>query len=246
MSETPDKPFLPGGNEAASGYRHWLSRNAWRFVLLFAGVLAPLAVFAVLADEVHELEAVYFDAPLLWRLHGWHGPALDQVVVVITRLGYEWFLIPADVVIVSLLLARRRWREGGFAAIAMLGSALLNMASKQFFQRDRPSLWESIAPESTYSFPSGHAMGSMTFACVVVLLAWNTRWRLPVALLASSFAIMVSVSRVYLGVHYPSDILAGWCAALAWVTGCYLMMFRHRHPWRQRRTTGDGEDVNET
>ena len=234
MSETPDKPgMLAGPEEEAAGVRHWLSRNAWRFVLLFAGVLLPLAVFVELADEVHEFEAFHFDAPLLWRLHGWHGPVLDQVVVIITRLGYEWFLIPADVVIVAALLWFKRWREAAFAAFGFVGSALLNMGSKQFFQRDRPSLWESIAPESTYSFPSGHAMGSMTFACVAVLLAWNTRWRWPVAVLAPLFAVLVSVSRVYLGVHYPSDILAGWCAALVWVVGCYLVMFRQRRPWRR-------------
>lgn len=119
-------------------------------------------------------------------------------------------------------------------AVSFVGSALLNMGSKHFFQRQRPSLWESIAPESTFSFPSGHAMGSMTLAVTLVLLAWNTRWRWPVLLLAPAFSLLVSVSRVYLGVHYPSDILAGWCAALVWVVGCYLVMFSRRHPWRRQ------------
>ena len=242
MSAAPEDKTAGARDEQASGVRRYLSRNAWRFVLLFAGVLLPLALFVSLADEVHEFESFHFDGPLLWRMHGWHGPVLDQVVVIVTRLGYEWFLIPADVVIVTALLWRRRWREASFTAISLVGSALLNMSSKQFFQRDRPSLWESIAPESTYSFPSGHAMGSMTFACVVVLLSWNTRWRWPVALVAPLFAVLVSVSRIYLGVHYPSDILAGWCAALVWVVGCYLVMFRTRHPFASNRA----RDVNES
>jgi len=234
MSEAPDKPAILAVPEEAAGFRRWLSRNAWRFALLFAGVLVPLAGFVALADEVHEFEAIHFDAPLLWRMHGLHQPLLDQAMVLVTRLGYGWLLIPADVLIVVALLWRRRWREATFASVAFVGSALLNMGSKQFFQRDRPGLWESIAPESTYSFPSGHAMGTMTFACVVALLAWNTRWRWPVAGLAGAFVLLVGVSRIYLGVHYPSDILAGWCAALAWVVGCYLVMFRHRAPWRRR------------
>lgn len=232
MSDTQDKPAAMVGREPAAGFRRWMGHNAWRFVLLFAGVLLPLAGFVALADEVHELEAFYFDAPLLWRMHALHGPGLDAAFVFISRVGYQWGVIPVDILIVLVLAAVRRWREAAFAALSFAGSALLNIASKQFFQRDRPSLWESIAPESTYSFPSGHAMGSMTLAVVVILLAWNTRWRWPVTVAAVMFALLVSLSRVYLGVHYPSDILAGWCAALVWVVGCFLAMFRRRRPWR--------------
>ncbi|MEN5263838.1 phosphatase PAP2 family protein [Stenotrophomonas sp. TWI587] len=234
MSDALDKPAVLAAAEPAAGVRHWMGRNAWRFVLLFVGVLLPLAGFVALADEVHELEAIYFDDLLLWKLHALHSPGLDRFFVLLSKLGYEWFLIPADVLIVGLLAWRKRWREASFVAICFAGSALLNLGSKRFFQRDRPSLWESIAPESTFSFPSGHAMGSMTLAVTLVLLSWNTRWRWPVALSALTFAVLVSVSRMYLGVHYPSDILAGWCAALVWVVGCFLVMFRRRHPWRHR------------
>lgn len=234
MSDALDKPAVLAAAEPAAGVRHWMGRNAWRFVLLFVGVLLPLAGFVALADEVHELEAIYFDDLLLWKLHALHSPGLDRFFVLLSKLGYEWFLIPADVLIVGLLAWRKRWREASFVAICFAGSALLNLGSKRFFQRDRPSLWESIAPESTFSFPSGHAMGSMTLAVTLALLAWNTRWRWPVALPALTFAVLVSISRIYLGVHYPSDILAGWCAALVWVVGCFLVMFRRRHPWRHR------------
>jgi len=234
MSEASDKPAVLAAPEPAAGVRHWMARNAWRFVLLFAGVLLPLAGFVALADEVHELEAFYFDAPLLWKMHDVARPSLDAAFVFISRIGYQWGVIPADILIVAVLLLRRRWREASFAALSFAGSALLNIGSKQFFQRDRPTLWESIAPESTYSFPSGHAMGSMTLAAVLVLLAWNTRWRWPALVFGALFAGSVSLSRIYLGVHYPSDILAGWCAALVWVVGCFLVMFRRRHPWRRR------------
>ncbi len=223
--------------ESPAGFRQWLRGNAWRLALLFVGVLLPLGGFVALADEVHALEPFVFDEPLLLGLRHWASPGLDGFFVWVSRLGYQYGVIPGDIAIVLVLLALRRWREASFAGFGFGGSALLNLGAKHFFRRDRPSLWESIAPESTYSFPSGHAMGSMTLTAVVIALAWRTRWRWPVALAAGAFALLVSVSRVYLGVHYPSDILGGWCAALAWVVGLYLVMFRSAHRPRWRRTS---------
>ncbi|HEU4665623.1 MAG TPA: phosphatase PAP2 family protein, partial [Dokdonella sp.] len=83
-----------------------------------------------------------------------------------------------------------------------------------------------------YSFPSGHAMGSMTLACVLVLLCWWTRLRWPVLAAAAVLVVLVGASRIYLGVHYPSDILAGWAAAIAWTHAVYGMVFRGGiRPW---------------
>ncbi|WP_225583202.1 phosphatase PAP2 family protein [Pseudoxanthomonas sp. PXM02] len=210
-----------------------LREHGGRLILLFLCLLAPLWVFVELADEVHELEVFYFDDPLLWRAHAMAGPALDRFFIFISAIGYQWGVVPVDIALTMGLLIARRWREATFAGVSFAGSALLNMATKQFFQRDRPSLWESIAPEHTFSFPSGHAMGSATLAMVVVLLCWHTRWRWLAVALAGSFALLVGVSRIYLGVHYPSDILGGFAAGLAWVSGVYLVLYRVRgRPWR--------------
>jgi len=182
----------------------------------------------MLAEEIHEAEALHFDDALLWRMRGLASPPLDAFFVLVSKLGYQWGVIPLDVLVVALLAWQRHWRNALFAATAFVGSAVLNLGSKQLFQRERPSLWESIAPESTFSFPSGHAMGSMTLAATVVFLAWPTRWRRPALLAAALFVPLVGLSRVHLGVHYPSDILGGWCAALVWVCGVHALMFRRR------------------
>lgn len=209
-----------------------LRGNLGLLALLFAGLLLPLWVFAELADEVHELEAMVFDDALLLWLQGLAGPRLDAFFVFVSQIGYAWGVIPVDIALCVALLLARRWREAVFAIVALSGSALLNLATKAFFQRERPSLWESIAPEATFSFPSGHAMGSMTLAAVLILLAWPTRWRWPVLVLALAFTGLVGLSRLYLGVHYPSDVLAGWAAGVAWTVGVYLVLFRRRRPWR--------------
>lgn len=210
-----------------------LQRRGWRLALLFIGLLLPLWGFGELADEIHDREAIGFDEPILRFARSLASDALDPVVLLITRLGFAHGVIPFGIALV-LALALRRWhREATFAAVALLGSGLLNTATKHLFARERPTLWDSIAPEVTYSFPSGHAMGSATLACVLVFLAWRTPWRWPTLAVALAFTAAVGFSRVYLGVHYPSDILAGWTAASAWTAAVFLVVFRaRRRPWR--------------
>lgn len=209
-----------------------LRQRALRLALLFVGLLLPLWVFAELADEVHELEEFVFDAPLLLHLHAVATPAMDRFFIYVSAAGYQYGVVPIDIALVLVLLVVQRWREALFTGCAFAGSALLNLATKHAFQRDRPSLWESVAPESTFSFPSGHAMGSMTLAMTVVLLAWHTRWRWPAVIAAGLFVLLVGLSRIYLGVHYPSDIIGGWAAGMAWVVGVYLLIYRGGRPWR--------------
>jgi undecaprenyl-diphosphatase len=210
--------------------RYWL-----RLLLLFAGLLLPLWALAELMDEVREADPFPFDDPILLFARDMARDGFDRTFVLFSRLGYEWGVVPFDIFLVTVLALSRRAREGLFAGLALGGSALLNLGTKQLFARDRPALWESIAPEHTFSFPSGHAMGSMTLAWVLLLLSWRTPWRWPVAVIIVGFTVMVGLSRVYLGVHYPSDILAGWTAASVWTVACFFLVFHHhRHPWESQ------------
>ena len=215
----------------AGGYGlRFLRKHAWRMLAWFVCLLLPLWGFAALVGEVHEKEVFPFDAPILTMLHAVATPALDHFFVLMTRLGYLWGVAPLDVVVLMTLVLRRRFRDGLFFGIAVTGSAVLDIVAKNHFARLRPDLWLSITPESTYSFPSGHAMGSATFGVAVILLCWPTRWRWPVTIAGLVFVLLVGVSRVYLGVHYPSDILAGWAAAVAWTFGIYTLVDRKAPP----------------
>jgi undecaprenyl-diphosphatase len=112
-----------------------------------------------------------------------------------------------------------------FFTVAVAGAWSINIMAKLLFQRVRPALWQSPVPEHDYSFPSGHAMLSMAIAGSLIILAWPTCLRWP-ALIGGSIGVLgIGLSRLYLGVHYPSDIIAGWCASLLWVTGVYLILF---------------------
>lgn len=209
-----------------------LRRIGWRTALLFTAILLPLWGFAELGEDVHAAERFVFDDPILLRARAASGPWLDQASLRISWAGYQGVIV-FDALLIVVLLALRRWREATFAGVALVGSALLNLMTKQLFARARPTLWESISPQDTFSFPSGHAMGSMTLVMVLILLAWGTRWRWPVLVPACAFGVAVGLSRIYLGVHYPSDILGGWAAAIAWVVGIYAaVFFGTRRPWK--------------
>lgn len=203
----------------------WLWTHRLRLIILFAGVLIPLWIFGELADEVLERQHFGFDVPILLFLHNHATPLLDQIMLFFSLIGYRFGVVPVDVLVFLFLLQRRRWGDVLFWGIAIGGAALLNLAAKQSFGRVRPDLWLSIAPETTFSFPSGHAMGSMALAAAVVVLTWPTRWRWLALILGILFVLLVGVSRMYLGVHYPSDILAGWAASLAWVIGVSLVLY---------------------
>jgi undecaprenyl-diphosphatase len=113
-----------------------------------------------------------------------------------------------------------------YLALVMAGSAGLNLTAKLLWHRVRPALWEDIPPHSDFSFPSGHATYSLTFVLALILINWGSPKRPWLLALGGLFALAIGVSRVYLGVHFPSDIFGGWLLAIAWAVGLYQLMFR--------------------
>lgn len=219
----------------------FIRRHPWRLLLPFVGVLLPLWAFAGLASELREDGFLFFDIPTMVFLHEWATPRVDAFFSVVSRIGYLWGVVPVNVLILSWLMLRRRYRDGLFFGLAVIGSLAVNLFAKNYFARVRPELWLSIAPEHSYSFPSGHAMGSVSLGVAATLLCWHSRWRWPVFLASSVFIMLVGMSRIYLGVHYPSDILAGWAAAMAWVVAMYHLVAREAP--RPKPADAAGEDL---
>lgn len=200
------------------------ARRGW-LAALFGGILFPLAVFGLLANEVWEREGFGWDNALLLAIHAHATHALDAIMLVVTNATAPLALSPIIGVGVLLLLWRGQRRAAGFMVVATGGSALLNVGAKLLFARARPALWPSVRGETDYSFPSGHAMGSMALVVTVLALLWMTRWRWPALVIGGGFVVLVGISRVYLGAHFPSDVVAGWVAAFAWVTGVRLFWY---------------------
>ena len=174
-------------------------------------------LFGELADDVREQETIFFDAPILEFMRTLHSDWLTMLVTWLTQLGG---VMGATIIVVFGVIML--WRFGQKTSAWMLGvgvagAALINIILKSIFARARPDLWEHLVVETFYSFPSGHAMASSALAFSLILIAWRTRWRWPVVATALIYMLVIGLTRLYLGVHYPSDVLAGWAISLAWV-----------------------------
>lgn len=210
---------------ARSQILSWLRVHRLRLVVLFAFVFAPLFAFGLLAENVLANESFFFDRTILLFLHSQSTAHLDRFMLFFSRIGSGFWVTPIDLLVLVNLAARQRWGDAFFWGLAVGGAALLNVAAKYSFGRARPDFWLSIAPETTFSFPSGHAMQTMALVAALVVLVWPTKTRWPALVLGGSFVLLVGFSRVYLGVHYPSDVVAGWAASLAWVVGLSVVLY---------------------
>ena len=201
-------------------------------LLLLLGGFIPLLIFGDLAEDVWKQGGFPFDVPLLLAIHSTAQPKLDVFVSYLTKLGVFWGVFPAAAMISLLLVIRQRWRALEFLLTASVGSIIINQTVKRLLHRARPHLWVTPAPEFDYGFPSGHAMASMTLVAVLIILSWNSRWRWFVVIIGTLFVLIIGWTRLYLGVHYPSDVLAGWMVALGWTVGVSFLI--NSHPVRRR------------
>ncbi len=185
--------------------------------------LVSAAVFGWLAGAVVLAGGLPWDAPLLKFWHHHATSALDKLAVFLTIVGNTRPMVGLGVLVWLGLLARRQRRAAWVWFASVGGSMVLTQIIKPLVARPRPALWASIRPEHTLSFPSGHAMDTAAIATALVFLVWGSRARGWVWGLAPLFALAVGWARMYLGVHNPSDVLAGWAAAVAWVAAVQLL-----------------------
>lgn len=183
------------------------------------------------------------DARILLRINEWSSPLLDQAMLFVTNFGGYLVVLFATFLITAVLMRTRRLRQAAFVTIGVGGAAAITSILKIIFARDRPELWQVLEYESTYSFPSGHATLSFALAACIVILCRRTKWRWQIASAAVTYVAIIGFSRLYLGVHYPTDILAGWTVAGIWVALTWWAL-RGFATKKQGRTTKQGIDLS--
>lgn len=227
------------GNVRALLRRH----HAESYVLLLFLILAfGLLVFIRLASEVREGETIGFDKWLLLALRRVADPSvpvgpdwLRRTMIDFTALGGTPILTLITTASVGYLLVARRRSTALFLVLAVSGGAITSTVLKLLFVRTRPELVRHLVEVTNASFPSGHAMNSaVTYLTLGALLARTEKSgaiRIYLITLAVSLTLTIGFSRIYLGVHWPSDVVAGWCVGGAWAILCSLIaraLQRHR------------------
>jgi membrane-associated phospholipid phosphatase len=184
--------------------------------------LLILGVVAWLCTEVWEKEAFSLDRSILIWIHQFANPQLDLVMLFFTSLGNPSTVVTIFMITIAWLIMKRRYSDGIRFAIVCVGGVIINQEMKLFFAKPRPELWLRLITDPSFSFPSGHATGSIIiYGFLAYILAKELQYyQRFIYTCASIIIIAIGFSRLYLGVHYPTDIIAGYGIGFLWLTTC--------------------------
>ena len=199
-----------------------------KFTLVLVALAASLlGVFAMIAEEMHEGETLGFDKSVLLAFRSKTGlfeplgpPWLLEVMRDITALGSFTVLGLVTISVAGFLMLTRKRHAAGIVVLSITSGTLVSSLLKWFFARPRPDLVPHATMVYTQSFPSGHAMLSavvyLTLGALLARTQAEPKVKAYLLLLAIALTLVVGISRVYLGVHWPTDVLAGWVGGACW------------------------------
>lgn len=210
--------FIDSGKKRIGAIIALLSFELVTILLLF---FVSIIGFAFLVNRVIRLKDTNFDLSVFNFIRPYISEAMTSFMVFITFFGTHKFLIPANLSLIAyfLFIKRHRWYSIKVPVVA-IGSVSIMLGLKTLFSRVRPTD-PLLAEVKGFSFPSGHAMSAMTFYGLLIYLVYRyinpplLKWSLIVLL--SIFMFLIGISRVYLRVHYPSDVIAGFSMGVIWL-----------------------------
>ncbi|MBI0577054.1 phosphatase PAP2 family protein [Neobacillus cucumis] len=210
------------------------------FIISLVSVIGFGTVSILISDE----KIGHFDSMVISAVQGLETPGLTKVMKLFTFIGSTRVVIILSLVLLFFLYKILYHRLELILFVSVIaGAGILNGVLKQFFQRTRPNLHRLIEI-SGYSFPSGHAMSAFAFYGVLAFLLWrhiSTRIGRTILIIVSCFMILaIGISRIYLGVHYPSDIIGGYFASGFWLTAA-IWVFQFYKEKRYNRKQGYNE-----
>ena len=207
-----------------------------------ATAILALIFFGWLADEALEGDARAFDDATRAAVHQLASPLVTAIMRGFSFVGSTIALTAGTIFVVIRFLMRKWKREAKLFAITMIGAGLLNITLKLAFKRPRPEPFFNLSPPESYSFPSGHSLTSAVFfgalAAILTARVKSKRVRAAIWIVSATMFVLIGVSRIYLGVHYTTDVIAGFAAALIWIL--VVRFVEMGFVRRRRRKSGTG------
>ena len=239
----------PEARSVAGNLRAWLARQEFGVLAAMLAAAAGLFAFAQLADAVVEGDTRAFDEFILLGLRSAADPSdplgprwFEEMMRDVTALGGTAILAAVTLAVAGFLVLSGKRHAAATVAVAVVGGFLLSSALKWGFARPRPDLVPHGQRVYTQSFPSSHAMLSavvyLTLGALLARTQPRRRVKLYLLAVAGLLTVAVGASRVYLGVHWPTDVLAGWTVGAGWALLCWLAML-----WLQRRGQVEAENA---
>jgi len=207
----------------------WLRRQDTRLLLAAGGVLLLAVAFVILGGEVNEDDTTALDNRILLAFRDEQGLPIGprwlvQVIADLSALGSAVIATSVVVIATAYLMLSQRRRHALMIAACGLGAPAVMEVLKQFHDRPRPSVVTPVDPTIGLSFPSGHTLAAtaiyLTLGVLIASAADRRRIKVFVMVIAVLLAFTVGFTRVYLGAHYPTDVVGGWMVGLAWALFC--------------------------
>ena len=229
-------------SNSTTNEKRWFEFLSLSLLLGLGTAIATLIFFGWLADEVLEGDAVRFDEATRAAIHQLASPTLTIVMRGFSIIGGTIALTIGTIVVVVRFAMKKWGREAKLFAITMAGAALLNITLKLTFKRARPEPFFNLSLPETYSFPSGHSLTSAVFfgalAAILTVRIKSRRARVAIWIVSTLMFLTIGFSRIYLGVHYTTDVIAGFAAALIWILVVRFVEMQLKR--RKQRKMGTG------
>lgn len=193
-----------------------------RFIIVAGIFLSAIALFSAIADEMVLENENHLDKVVFQQIQTITNPAMTHLMLMITFFGSHYFMLPAYIILIVYFLFFRKDRKMSLdiASVGIIGTIIL-FTLKDIFHRHRP-LDPLIKNINGFSFPSGHSFSAFTLFGLLIYIIWKQpvklMWKWIWSILFFLLACSVAVSRVYLHVHYASDVVAGFCLCVVWLT----------------------------
>ena len=234
-------PYPPAIRQFIKWLIGWLPNIEPVVLVTLAIGTASIWGFIQIADEVFEGETQAFDHWVVSSMRDPHNPAnpigpqwVEEMARDVSALGGFTWITFATVIIAAFLWLAGKSHMAVLLVASVSGGAVVSVLLKQLFSRPRPDIVPHLAHVFTSSFPSGHSMSAavvyLTLGSLVASAISELKLKIYVLIVTILLTIAVGFSRIYLGVHYPTDVLAGWLAGLVWALACWLVA-----RWLQRR-----------